>query len=180
MRTTAPALAGAAVVGLAATAALALPASSASVPPAEHARSAGVVERGVVLECTGSAGGVDAYVNVYENSQYSHYLHVVLNDDPQQAASREPADLWRAGRVRGAIRVAGKRAVVHGTAVRVGRPKRVHEEIDDAGQRIVSDGVHRRLRTHLVLSYDGVRVPLTCDPAFAYRLRVTRTDATGG
>ncbi len=178
MRTTAPALAGLAVIGMAAAGVLTAAPSSAA-PALERSARTTTVERGVVLECTGSAHGTDAYVNVYENDRYANYLQVVLNDDPDLAASREPADLWRAGKVRGAIRVGGERAVVRGTAIRVGRPTRVHEELDDAGQHIVSDGVHRRLRTDLVLRYDGVRIPLTCDTAFAYRLTVTKTDTTG-
>ena len=178
MRTTAPALAGLAVIGMAA-AGVVTAAPSSAAPALERSARTTTVERGVVLECTGSAHGTDAYVTVYENNRHTNYLQVVLNDDPQQAGSREPADLWRAGRVRGAIRIDGERAVVRGTAVRVGRPKHVHQELDDAGQHIVADGTHRRLRTDLVLRYDGDRIPLTCDTAFAYRLRVTKTDITG-
>ena len=67
-----------------------------------------------------------------------------------------------------------------GTARKVGPPTRVHEEYDDASQHIVADGTHRRLRNDLVLRYDGTTVPLTCDPAFFFKLDVTKTDITGG
>lgn len=180
MRTTVPALA---ILGLAAAGVLTAAPSTAAPAldrTAPTSSSSAEIERGVVLECTGSAHGTSAYVDLYENDRYVNYVQVVVNDDPELANSREPADLWRAGKVRTAIRVGGERAVVSGTAVRVGRPKRVHEEHDDAGQHIVVDGTHRRLRSDLVLTYAGTRIPLTCDTAFAYRLRVTKTDATNG
>lgn len=136
-------------------------------------------ERGFVLECTGGAGGLSAYVEVYENDQYNNYFQVVLNDDPRLAASREPADLVSKGKVTGTIRIKGHKARVTGTAVKIGKRLPVHEEIDDAGQHIVSDGYHRRLRNDLTLTYRGTEVPLTCAPAFYYNLDVTKTDITG-
>ena len=66
------------------------------------------------------------------------------------------------------------------TRVPVSQRTPVHEAMDDAGQHIVVDGFHRRLVNDLVLRYDGTRVPLTCAPAFAYRLTVTKTDLTRG
>ncbi len=118
-------------------------------------------------------------MNVYENNPYDNYFQVILNDDPQLAGSREPADIWSKGKVRAALRIDGHRALVTGTARKVGAPIHVHEEYDDAGQHIVADGTHKRLRNHLVLRYDGTVVPLTCDPAFFYKLDVTKTDITG-
>lgn len=139
-------------------------------------------ERGVVLECTGSRHGLDAYVSLYENNRYGNVVQVILDDDPARAASREPRDILSAGEVRTGVRIGEHRARIRGTAHRVPVSQRtpVHEEMDDAGQHIVVDGFHRRLVNDLVLRYDGTRVPLTCDPAFAYRLTVTKTDITGG
>lgn len=136
-------------------------------------------EKGIVLECTGSAHGLDGYVSVYENDAYGNYFQVILDGDPELARSREPADLWSRGRIRASVRIDGRRALVSGTARKVGRATRVHEEYDDAGQHIVADGIHRRLRNALVLRYDGTTVRLACDPAFFYDLDVTRTDVTG-
>jgi hypothetical protein len=155
--------------------------STALTPASESSARAPqpVVEKGVVLECTGEAEGLSAYVNLYENDTYSNYLQVVLDDDPERAASREPRDILRAGKVRAGIRVAGKRARIVGTATRVGLRTRVHEEIDDAGQHVVMHGYHRRLAHRLVLRYDGATVPLRCAPAFFYRLKVTKTPITG-
>lgn len=134
-----------------------------------------VRQRGVVLECTGAADGLSAYVNLYENNTYTNYLQVVLDDDPELAASREPKDLLAEGRVQTGLRIDGDRARVIGTAERVGKRKRVHEEYDDAGNHIVSDGYHRRLASDLVLTYRGSTVPLICAPAFYYDLQVTTT-----
>lgn len=177
MRTTAyTALAAAtALIGLGtATAAEAFPV------PVDTARSAAAVkEKGIVLECTGKAHGLSAYVNLYENDTYANYVQVILNGDPGLAKSREPADILDAGKVRTGVRIAGKRARVVGTAVRYGARKHVHEEYDDAGQHIVADGFHRRLGYELALRYDGTTVPLRCAPAFAYTLDVTKTDITG-
>jgi hypothetical protein len=172
MRTTAyAALAAAtALIGLAPTSAEAR---------VESPRAAVVKEKGIVLECTGKADGLAAYVNLYENDTYSHYVQVILADDPNLAKSREPADILDAGRIRTAVRIAGKQARVVGTATRVGPKKHVHEEYDDAGQHIVADGFHRRLAHDLVLRYDGITVPLDCAPAFYYSLNVTKTDTTG-
>jgi len=164
MRTTTLALASAALLGLG------LAATPATATPAETR-----TEKGIVLECTGRAAGLSASVTLYENSVYTHSVQVVLDDDPKRAGSREPKDIWSAGEVRTSVRVAGKRATVTGTATRTGAQEHVHEEVDDAGAHIVSDGFHRRLDDDLVLGYGGVRMRLTCAPAFYYRLDVTRT-----
>ena len=164
MRTTTLALATAALVGLGLTA------SPATAAPAETR-----TEKGIVLECTGEAAGLSAYVNLYENDVYTNYLQVVLDDDPKRAASREPLDIWSAGEIRTSVRIAGKRATVSGTATKAGGRKHVHEETDDAGAHIVSDGFHRRLANDLSLRYAGTTVRLTCAPAFFYKLDVTRT-----
>ena len=132
------------------------------------------------MECTGSRHGLDAYVSLYENDVYGNTVDVILDDDPAQAASRRPRDVLAGGEVRTGVTIAGHRARIRGTADRVGRRTPVHAVTDDAGQRIVVDGFHRRLATDLVLRYAATRVPLTCAPAFFYRLDVTKTDITGG
>ena len=167
-------LAGAALALTGLGAAPALASHPTAAVPTDSTR-----ERGIVLECDGEAHGLSAYVNIYENNTYGNYLQVILDDDPELAASREPTDLFRKGRVRGTIRIDGHKVRVTGHAQRVGKRKHVHEEIDDAGQHIVSDGYHRRLAHDLVLTYRGTSVPLDCAPAFAYDLSVTKTDITG-
>ena len=167
-------LAGAALALTGLGAAPALASHPTTAAPTDTTR-----ERGIVLECRGEAHGLSAYVDIYENNAYSNYFQVILDDDPKRAASREPKDLFEKGKVRGSIRIKGHKVRVTGDAHRVGKRKRVHEEIDDAGQHIVSDGFHRRLANDLVLTYRGTTVPLDCAPAFAYDLKVTKTDITG-
>ena len=166
-------------LALATTALIGLGAPTATASQAAEPTGSTVKEKGIVLECTGSAHGLDAYVNVYENDPYDNYFQVILNDDADLSESREPADLWSKGKIRGSVRIDGRRALVTGTASKVGASTKVHEEYDDAGFHIVADGIHKRLRNQLVLSYDGTSVPLTCDPAFFYKLDVTKTDTTG-
>lgn len=171
----------AAVAALAATAATAIgtatPATALSAPATETHR-----ERGVVLECRGTdlrTGDHEAYVALYENDVFGNYVQVVLDDDPAQAASREPADIVRRGDVRVGVQIRGKRARVVGNLGRLPGTTRVHEEHDDGGRAIVIDGTHRRLVHDLGLLYRGRSYQLTCDPAFAYDLQVTTSDATG-
>jgi len=159
---------------------LALTGLGAAPSLANPTTAAAAIERqaGVVLECTGATEGLAAYVNVYENDKHGNYLQVILNEDPELAGSREPKDILSDGQVRGTIRIDEHKARVTGDVHRVGKRKAVHEEIDDAGNHIVSDGFHRRLANDLVLTYRGSTVQLDCAPAFAYRLKVTTTPIT--
>ena len=84
-------------------------------------------------------------------------------------------------RSRDPLRIDGHRALVTGTARKVGGPDpRCTRSTTTPDEHHVVDGIHKRLRNHLVLRYDGTVVPLTCDPAFFYKLDVTKTDITGG
>ena len=150
-----------------------LAAAAATLPSAAGATaSTTTVEKGIVIECTGSLDGQDVYVSLYENNRYANVVQVNIGET---GASREPRDIVRGGRARTSVVVDGATARVAGTVEVTGRTTPVHEEMDDAGQHIVTDGTHRALRTRLRLSYDGSRTRLTCDNAFRYRLRVTRT-----
>jgi hypothetical protein len=133
-------------------------------------------ERGIVLECQGEADGLEAYASLYENDRYGNVLQVVLGGpDSGNGRSKTPERRFlEDGKVRGTITIDGSKARIRGTAVKVGKKKRVHEVHDDAGYLITVDGTHKRLATDLVLRYDGVRVPLTCDLAFRYDLMVTK------
>jgi hypothetical protein len=161
-----------AVAGLASAACLTTPAEAAGRASGESTTEH---QRGVVLECTGSNRAHSAYVDLYENDKHGNYMQVVLDGNPRLAASRQPADIWDAGEVRASVTIKHERATVVGTAPKVGRRHHVHEEHDDAGNHIVSDGFHRRLDDDLVLKYDGRRMALSCSPAFFYSLDVTTT-----
>lgn len=167
------------------TGALAVLASSALIgaaaaAPAHAGTTTTTTERGNVIECTGTIAGRSVYASVYENDPYANVIQVLIGDDDNQVGnSREDADgFLDHRRVHGSLRVGGKKAVVSGSAVRVGKRIPVHEQYDDAGQLITVDGVHRRLRTDLELTWGRKTAPLTCDNAFFYRLEVTKEDIT--
>ena len=130
------------------------------------------VEKGVVIECTGRLGGQDVYVSLYENNRYANVVQVGVGED---GASREVRDIVRAGRARAGVRIDGSAARVTGRVRATGTRSAVHEEMDDAGQHIVSEGTHRALRTRLHVSFRGETSRLACGNAFRYRLRVTKT-----
>lgn len=132
-------------------------------------------EHGIVIECSGTLRGQDVYTSVYENNTVRNVVQVVIGDDDGLGAIRESDAAFRTGRqVRAGLPLAGKRAVVAGTARAVGAKTTVHEEHDDAGQHITIDGTHRRLATDLTLTWKKRTVPLTCDDAFLYDLQVTK------
>lgn len=152
----------------------------AATTPASAATPTTEKQHGIVLECTGSAHGLSVYTSLYENDKHGNVVQVILNDDPETAKSREPKlEFLNHGVLKTGITIAGKRASIAGTAERVGAKKHVHEEIDDAGEHIVSDGFHRRLANDLVLTYGRQTVPLDCAPAFYYNLTVTREPIEG-
>jgi hypothetical protein len=165
------------ITGLGAAAAV-LTAGLVVAAPADAAGSTTEHQRGVVLECTGSNRTHSAYVDLYENDKHGNVVQVVIDDDPQLAASREPADIWNAGQVRTQVTIQRKTARIVGTARKVGPRHHVHSVNDDAGNHIVADGFHRRLADHLTLRYDGHRIALSCSPAFFYSLEVTTTSMT--
>lgn len=134
-------------------------------------------ERGFVMECRGESDGLQAYASLYENDKFGNYVQVVLGepDDGNGKSKQVRKPILKDGAVRATITIDGAKAKVRGTAAKVGRKTHVHEELDDAGYHVTSDGTHRRLENDLVLTYQGVTVPLTCDPAFAYALTVTKT-----
>jgi hypothetical protein len=136
-------------------------------------------ERGVVIECSGTVHGRSVYASLYENNHYGDELQILIGDDEQVGGSRRDRDGFVDGRVvRAAMRVDGRRALIAGTARKVGSLIPVQDQYDDAGQHITADGTHRRLATDLTLTWRKRTVPLDCDTAFAYDLRVTK-ESTG-
>ena len=166
--------AAAALAGLAGTGVLGGTAAHAQ-HPTSGIQVSSTTEKGIVLECIGETRGLSAYVNLYENNAYSNYVQVILNDQPTLAASREPKDIWSDGVVRTSVTIKGQKVKIVGSASKYGKRSPVREEIDDAGQHIVSDGWHRQLENDLTLTYAGTAVALTCAPEFFYKLEVTKT-----
>ena len=133
-------------------------------------------ERGLVIECTGTIKDRPVYTSLYENDTVRNTIQILIGDDDLQVGGSRDTDRdFRTGRkVRGTLKVGDSRAVVAGTARKVGDRIAVHEEHDDAGQHITVDGFHRRLKTDLTLTWKGATAPLTCDNAFLYDLQVTK------
>lgn len=161
------------------TAALITGASPASAVLAQEAGQGTTIqrERGIVLDCHGVADGLQVYASLYENNLNGNHIQVVLGDpDAGNGRSTWVDEKFRQKeQVRGSIRLDGARAVVKGTARKVGAKTPVHDSFDDAGYAIEIDGTHKRLQTNLVLKYAGTTVPLTCADAFVYDLTVTKT-----
>lgn len=133
-------------------------------------------ERGIVLECGGKKSGLEVHTVVYENSRYGNTVQVRIGGrESEKAAMRTTDDKFLVdGQLRATVKVAGLRAVVKGTAERVGPRIPVNESFDDGDYAITNRGFHRKLRTSLVAKYDGKVVPLTCAPAFYYDLDVKK------
>lgn len=169
-----------AVAGLAVIAASAL-IGLGTAAPAHAATTTTTREVGNLLECTGTWKGRDVYASLYENRTYGNTIQILIGDgDHQVGGSRNPeGELLEAGQVHGSLKIGRKRAVIDGTAHRVGKKVAVHEEHDDAGQHITVDGFHRRLANDLTLAWRSRTVPLACGNAFHYDLQVTKEDTTG-
>ena len=165
--------AAAALIGLGGVAQPALQTAGATEPTTTH-------ERGVVVECTGTLHGRSVFASLYENDTYANVLQVLIgNDDRQVGGSRQDRDGFvDRGRVTAAMKVDGRRALITGTAHRVGDRIPVSEEYDDAGQHITTTGFHRSLDTDLRLTWRGRSAPLDCATAFAYRLKVVKESTT--
>ena len=147
MRTTLKAIgtAAATLAGLAGTAVL-------SGPALAHPTSAVEThtEKGIVLECTGEAGGlVGVRQPLRERRRSPTTCRSSSTTTRSSRASREPKNIWSDGVVRSSVTIKGKKATIVGSASKIGRRTRVHEEIDDAGNHVVSDGWHRRLENDL-------------------------------
>ncbi len=133
-------------------------------------------ERGIVVECTGTVHGRDVFASLYENDTFGNTIQVVIGHDGEQVGgSRSDADGFRSGRqVRGALRVDGSRALITGTARRIGDRTPVNETYDDAGQRITTTGFHRDLLTRVTITWQRRTAPLDCGTAFRYDLTVVK------
>ncbi|WP_028644339.1 hypothetical protein [Nocardioides sp. URHA0020] len=136
-------------------------------------------ERGIVLGCTGRLGQRAVLANLYENRTYGNFLEIQVGEGDgagEVNVSRQVAKRFVVkGRVRAHAVLAHHRVAVRGTAVRTSHVTPVHEVVEDAGLRIVSDGTHTRLRTKLTLIYGKRATKLACSDAFVYDLTVTKT-----
>jgi len=145
--------------------------TTSNTPVVEH-------EAGIVLEGSGSVGDLSASITVYENSLYGNSVQVVLGDDVIGDDEGTTAYLVD-GVLQATVRVDGKAATLSGRLAPTGRPEKIVEPAQDAGEQLVTRGTHTELVGDVTLSYDGVVIPLELAPAFAYDLEV-RTVALYG
>ena len=162
----------AAAAGLLATALTAV----AHVPSAQAAAPQWKSERGIVLECSGDAHGLQVWTSVYENQRYGNTVQVVLGDpDDGNGNSKNTDEKFVVdGVVKATVKVDGKRALIEGVVQRHGARTPVYEEYEDAGFLIKTRGYHRQLLTDMGARYAGTSVPLACDTAFVYDLEVKK------
>ena len=135
-------------------------------------------ERGALIECTGHAGKTKVLANVYQNRTYGNYLEITVNDGTPAEVSRttESRTKFVTGKkVRATTRIGGKKLVIAGTAKQTGKVRKVNEVVEDAGYRIVSKGTHKLLKPVLTVTYGGRTGRLSCDNAFLFDLKVTKT-----
>ena len=155
-------------------------ASAGQTPPAQN-RPTVEQERGIVLEGSGDAGGHTVSATVYENDRYGNSVQVVLGDpDDDRIGYAEQAQPFLVdGHLTATVEIDGRAAVLSGTVVPSGRPERLVDPGQDAGEQRVVRGTHTALVTDVVLTYDGTTVPLQFSPAFAYDLEVRSVDLYG-
>ena len=135
-------------------------------------------ERGALIECTGHAGKTEVLANLYQNRTYGNYVEVTVNDGTPGEVSRtieSRAKLINGQKFRASSRIGGKKLVIAGTAKQTGKTRKVNEVVEDAGYRIVSKGTHKLLKPVLTVTYGGRSGVLSCDNAFLFDLKVTKT-----
>lgn len=158
-----------------------------SAPTATAATGSGATtthQRGYVMACTGERGPLDAFVELYTNSTVTVPTSVVIRGPHGVAVAADDsmAPRIRHGRVKANVALVDRdtdaafgKAKVRGTYQRVGEVIPISTSFEDDGALIEERGTNRQLRTDLRVRVGKVTIPLTCDPAFAYDLNVTRT-----
>lgn len=153
--------------------------STATTPAADRSHPQVDEEHGIVVEASGSAGGLTASVTVYENSLHGNSVQVVLGEDRIGYDEGGTAYLVD-GHLRATVSIDGEDAVVSGTLASAGRPENYVQPVQDAGAQIVTRGTHTALVGDLTLTYDGTVIALDLDTAFGYALETLRVPLYGG
>ncbi|ELS50825.1 hypothetical protein [Streptomyces viridochromogenes] len=158
-----------------------------AAPSAESgAKPVKTIEKGHALSCTGRSEGVTVAVDLYQNSAFgSHASLSVETPDGEFGGGYGPRDttLFSNGTIAADIPVRKLddtaepvgNAVISGTYTAAGRPKPVHEVIEDpAGHYVITKGTNTQLRAVATVDVLGEKVPLSCSTAFAFDLTVWR------
>ncbi|MFF5477695.1 hypothetical protein ACFY5C_10205 [Streptomyces sp. NPDC012935] len=161
------------------------------LPGAAHATSGTAAgeavtadEKGHVLFCTGRAGDRSVTVDLYDNSLYGSFVSVIVEGpDGEYGGGSTPPLLFDNGSVsaelpiekHGADGGPAGRAVIQGTYAASGEPERVHDITREPSWVVVAHGTRQQLSTSVSITVLGETTPLSCEPSFAYDLKVTRT-----
>lgn len=150
----------------------------ATAGPASASPTTVTVQKGLVLESVGD----HAQVFVYENSTYGNSIQVVLDGrDGEMIGYAEQAGPFVVdGTLDAVVEVEGIDVTIEGTVATAGKPTKIVEPLQDAGQQIVTRGTNTPLATDLVLRYEHSEFPLTSPTAFAFELTSRSTTLYGG
>jgi hypothetical protein len=144
------------------------------------------IEKGYALSCTGRSGSVAVAVDLYQNSAFGSHAGLSVETPEGEYGGGygpEATTLFSEGAIAADIPVRKLDdtaepmgdAVISGTYAAAGRPKPVHEVIEDpAGHYVITKGTNTQLRTTATVDVLGERVPLSCSTAFAFDLTVWR------
>ncbi len=134
-------------------------------------------QAGKVME--GTADGV--MVTVYENSMYGSSIQVVLGDPDEENFGyvEQAGPFVHDGVLDVTIDVKGTPVRLHGTVTETGRPEKIRESYQDAGQQIVDKGTHTQLATDVDVTIRGTSAPVSFAPAFAYDLESRKVTLYG-
>ncbi|MGW7198506.1 hypothetical protein [Streptomyces chryseus] len=176
---------GAAVAAGVGLVALGFPA--ATVHAAPTASGSGVVttfEKGHVLSCTGQVGKQSVAVELYDNSLHGSFVNVSLEGpDGQYGGDSTPATLFDNGSVNvklpirrlGEVEQPAGTASIKGIYALKGEPTSFLDVYEDGGWLVESAGTHHDLKSKVSVEVFGETERLTCEDAFAYDLKVTKT-----
>lgn len=167
-----------AVVALGAAALIAVPASATAQP---------VDEAGYLAECSGEADGSTATVNLFQTSAQGGFVEAsgfieTPDGSRLQVTGFTDGDLiFDDGAIDIVLTLVNEEtqepagpATVSGAYTVSGRPTRVHEVINEGEEIVISVGTHTPLSVDLTLEYAEATIPLECENAFAFDLRVIR------
>ena len=145
----------------------------AETPPDPARVRATHEQHGIVLEGTGSAGGLTVTVYVYENDAHGNSAQVVLGDpdDDRIGAVEQDRAFVVDGVLTASVDIDGRTATITGTVVPSGAEATPVDPAQDSEPTVVR-GTHTPLDADLVVTYGGTALPLRVSPAFAYDLEV--------
>ena len=157
------------------------PAAAATATATENGNVRVETQHGLVLEGSGTLGGQPVMVTVYENSLHGSSVQVVLGDpeDDQIGYAEQAAPFVVDGVLDATVEIDGRLAHLEGSVQESGRPTKLTEPIQDAGEEIITKGTHTQLVTDVTIDYAGTTASLAFAPAFAFDLETRKVALYG-